>query len=370
MLVQSTALLGSVALAGAAKVGYFDSENCVDTAGMEACYATAESSWAECIANATCRDAEDYCERDCSCTRTQEQMNCAASHCWDRAYSCEYQLTVGDLETWCSTPDYSNIPFYPPPNDAPGSCSCNYLRLLTSYHRAWEELGTCGRKEPELAENLVAEDASTADSDLFSNACICCGTSAELSASFYEACPSTDFVSLPLGHFFESLKETFVEWQWCGDAMAKLSCGPEGFDFTPPGGNSSASFYRPNDFPASGTLTTSNLAGVITSPISGETFTWTHENNVHAVTVASADARPTGETDGIRDGKNSGHNIDEGNSSSSHEAGETGTIGQDSHGNGTNAQGEENNGDKQGAAFYLVPGILMLTPMFLIALMV
>lgn len=50
-------------------------------------------------------------------------------------YSCEYQMTAGDIATYCLKPRLEDIPLYPPPDDTPGSCSCNMGKLLVSLYR-------------------------------------------------------------------------------------------------------------------------------------------------------------------------------------------------------------------------------------------
>ncbi|KAI0846424.1 hypothetical protein F5Y00DRAFT_264619 [Daldinia vernicosa] len=63
--------------------------------------------------------------------------------------------------------------------------------------------------------------------------------------------------------------------------------------YTPPSGDDSAVFYEPGEFPPNGTATSSNVAGSITSPVSGATYTWTYDGLTRTVTVASADLQPT-----------------------------------------------------------------------------
>ncbi|KAK6957124.1 hypothetical protein Daesc_002409 [Daldinia eschscholtzii] len=83
--------------------------------------------------------------------------------------------------------------------------------------------------------------------------------------------------------------------------------------YTPPGGNDSAVFYEPDKLPPGGTATTSNIAGRITSPVSGATYSWTYKEIEHIVTVASADSQPTNaastnEEEGGNEGGNEGDN--------------------------------------------------------------
>lgn len=77
--------------------------------------------------------------------------------------------------------------------------------------------------------------------------------------------------------------------------MKALPCYSK-LGFTPPGGNSSGTFFEPNYFPTNGTATTSNIAGTITSPVNGTLYTWTYNGVERTVTIASADATPTSTT--------------------------------------------------------------------------
>lgn len=142
--------------------------------------------------------------------------------------------------------------------------------------------------------------------------------------------------------------------------MANLSCGRDGFDFTPPGGDSSAKFYGPDDFPAEGTQTISNKNGVVTAPISGETFTWTYKNTEHEVTVVSADAEPTADSGDDNGGSN---NTDSNNdSSNSNDGGNDG--GDSSQSGGGDSNGD---GDDEDAAGLLSPSLWVLVACVLAA---
>lgn len=144
--------------------------------------------------------------------------------------------------------------------------------------------------------------------------------------------------------------------------MANLSCGRDGFDFTPPGGDSSAKFYGPDDFPAEGTQTISNKNGVVTAPVSGETFTWTYKNTEHEVTVASADAEPTADSEDDNGGGSSNNN-DSSNDSNDNNGG--GNDGGDSSQSGS---GDSNgDGGDEDAAGLLSPSLWVLVACVLAA---
>ncbi|KAI1252378.1 hypothetical protein MGN70_006953 [Eutypa lata] len=93
--------------------------------------------------------------------------------------SCEYQETAGDIATYCLNPDLEGIPFYPPPDDAPGACSCNLGKLLTSIYQTSAETESCGANGEEIVSGLTSND----EIQTFSEACICCSQSATQSAA-------------------------------------------------------------------------------------------------------------------------------------------------------------------------------------------
>ena len=170
----------SLALAGFAatkQVGYFDSDVCADPKGMESCYDDADAAWADCV-DTNCQDQNIDCNNVCSCIRTENYVNCAVTHCWNEAYSCEYQQTAGDIFTWCIKPDYSGLPFFPPPDDAPAACSCNWAKLLISIHTTVAETDSCGRKGEDVLDTLATND----DIQAFTASCICCSQTGQLSA--------------------------------------------------------------------------------------------------------------------------------------------------------------------------------------------
>lgn len=95
--------------------------------------------------------------------------------------------------------------------------------------------------------------------------------------------------------------------------------------FTPPGNNKTAEFYKPGEFPQNGTKTASDVGGTITSPISGAEFTWTYKGVERAVTVASADAKPTAKSD-KGDNKSNDESKDDGESNNDSNSGSADTA--------------------------------------------
>jgi hypothetical protein len=183
--------------------------------------------------------------------------------------------------------------------------------------------------------------------------------------SFFDICPNTDPYDLGLQEVYDVAvgKNGEDDWSQCGDAMANLPCGRDGFDFTPVGGDSSAKFYGPDDFPAEGTQTISNKNGVVTAPVSGETFTWTYKNTEHEVTVASADAEPTADSGDDNGGSNDNNDSD--NDLDSNDG-----RGNDGSDNSQSGSGDSNeDGDDEDAARLLSPSLWMLVACVLAAIL-
>ncbi|RYP88464.1 hypothetical protein DL770_004628 [Monosporascus sp. CRB-9-2] len=315
------ASLAASPVAWAAKVGYFESKDCVDRSGMEQCYEEADEAWTDCI-NENCKDQNIDCHNVCSCIQTMDMIDCAGRHCWNQVYSCEYQLTAGDIGTFCLNPKFDAIPFYPPPDNAPGSCSCNMGKIITSLYRSLDELDTCGAH----GEEIVGQ--------------------------FWEVCPNTDPSLLGADEIYQSLVVQDENWPQCAEYMEAFPCGST-LGFTPPGGDDSGPFYEPGNFPPNGTATTSNIAGSITSPVSGAKYTWTYNSIPRTVTVVSADSMPTatGEAGGdAADSEGQNQSQDGGQNEGQNEAG----------GNGNNE--EDNNGSPPliTPGFFLVGGPLLL----------
>ncbi|KAI1799908.1 hypothetical protein F4811DRAFT_541855 [Daldinia bambusicola] len=295
----------TTAAVSAAQVGYFNSESCVDPSGLEQCYADADTLLSDCVTS-NCKGQSIDCINICHCINTENQIDCAGRHCWNQVYSCEYQQTAGEIATYCLNPDLEAIPFFPPPDNAPGSCSCNVAKVLISIYRTVAETETCGANGEEIASQLGSLD----EIQHFSRACQCCSQSGMLSA-FSEICPNTDPSLLGMNEIYNSLVASDEDWPMCAAYMEEYPCVSK-LGYTPPGDDNSAVFYEPGKFPSNGTATTSNIAGSITSPVSGATYSWTYDNLVQTVTVVSAESRPTNAA-GADDEGNGGSESDSAN---------------------------------------------------------
>ncbi|RMJ16446.1 hypothetical protein CDV36_003905 [Fusarium kuroshium] len=206
-------------------------------------------------------------------------MDCALTHCWDQVYSCEYQETVEQVIKTCDDAPEEGFPFYPAPVDAPNACSCNKAKVVETVGKVLEEQNDCEGGASDAWESLPRAEFKAK----VAPACVCCSWSAALSA-YWNICPDMDPNYLGVDSFFHSLMGgAWEKWPKC--KFDNSTCHTE-YNYTLPG-NKDAKFYEPGKFPKNGTQTTmTNLAGTITSPISGATFTWTMNSTAHTIIAA------------------------------------------------------------------------------------
>ncbi|KAJ5698960.1 hypothetical protein N7462_000965 [Penicillium macrosclerotiorum] len=296
-------LLGSSVLTIAEEVGYFeDSSICADSKGLATCYKSAATSYASCIAN-NCsggsKECYNSCNGDASCMATQcpnlgidcinacgcvqsvNQIDCIASSCWNQVYSCEYQRTVEDVLNLCAKTDMDQLPFWPPPDDAPARCSCNLGKIDRKENLISAHLTQCVNNETNLAQFSTVDEITD-----YSRACTCCAMSGFVTA-IWGTCPNTKPSDLGADAWYSALLEP-NDWEDCGPYLASYDCaGDLGYGSDDAG--DTTEFYKPNSLPANGTETMYNTGGVLSTPVSGATFTWTYGTVLHAVTAVSTD---------------------------------------------------------------------------------
>ncbi|KAI8713759.1 hypothetical protein NCS52_01221400 [Fusarium sp. LHS14.1] len=259
---------------------HLDPARCVDPSGMKKCVEKADAEQLDCV-KTVCPDREKGCLPDtCLCAGSISQMDCALTHCWDQVYSCEYQETVEWVLKTCDEQPEEGFPFYPAPVDAPNACSCNKAKVVETVGKVLEEQNDCEGGASDAWERLSPAELKAK----VAPACVCCSWSAALSA-YWNICPDMDPNYLGVDYFFHSLMGgAWEKWPKC--KFDNSTCHTE-YNYTLPG-NKDAKFYEPGEFPKNGTQTTmTNLAGTITSPISGATFTWTMNSTAHTITAAS-----------------------------------------------------------------------------------
>ncbi|KAF3399858.1 hypothetical protein F1880_008166 [Penicillium rolfsii] len=318
-LVAPWAAFSSLALA--TRAGYFnDSSVCADSKGMEKCYAKAEKSHVDCITS-NCsggsKSCYDSCNGDtmcmvmrcpnlgadcinaCGCVRATDQIDCTASSCWNQVcaakelgyeikshvsfslqvYSCEYQRTAQDVLNTCLGFDMDQIPFWPAPADAAGGCSCNIGHVAQKEVQISAQLTECKNNKTNLNKLTEGDDMTN-----YAQACICCAESAIVSA-IWNVCPNTKPSEIGADYWFDAFLRPH-HWDECGPYLEAYDCGSD-LGFAAESAGDTHTFYQPNSLPKNGTETLFNTGGVLSTPVSGATFTWTDASLLHAITAAS-----------------------------------------------------------------------------------
>lgn len=104
-----------------------------------------------------------------------------------------------------------------------------------------------------------------------------------------ESCPKYDFPYLRYDDARRQNLSGFDEtWFSCQDTLPTADCKALGYSYT-------GEVYLPSNLPLPGTETMSNLAGQVTAPVSGWTYTWSAASYGWVVTAFS----PTGTIIGI-----------------------------------------------------------------------
>lgn len=118
--------------------------------------------------------------------------------------------------------------------------------------------------------------------------------------SIYDTCPNTKPSLLGVEAWNEAVFAP-NDWEECGPYLESYDCaGDLGYDRTDAG--AITKFYKPSSMPSNGTETLSNKDCVVSTPVSGDTFTWTFGQStravLHTVTVTSANIVVTGKANG------------------------------------------------------------------------
>ncbi|KAI5211447.1 hypothetical protein AUEXF2481DRAFT_25826 [Aureobasidium subglaciale EXF-2481] len=242
----------------------------------------------------TCWESQNFTNEylDPFCLGTEERIKCALTSCWNRVYSCDYQQLLMTYNTSCSDAFDEGVvldlPFYPPPAKAAGECSCNINALVTSL----EKSGTDGyiqcmeEIQKERGETDDEEEQPTPD-------CDCCfyGIAA---ATTYDTCPDAD----PGPIVLNALQQQYIDstrrgnnnsLSQCASRLANFNCVDYGFTEY---ANNASDYARLTPL-HSATGTFSDVNGVLTSPVSGATYTWTAWNMTYTITAASVEAVAT-----------------------------------------------------------------------------
>lgn len=158
--------------------------------------------------------------------------------------------------------------------------------------------------------------------------------------SIHNFCPTTD-PSL-LGVTSQSQLDTF---KTCSASLSQFNCASDlGFDSTSVGGT----FFNPNNLPASGTATLSNLPGSVTAPANGPVFTYTNGADGITYTISAVNFKA-----------GSGGSGSSGSGSTSGSSGGTGTN------SGSSTSGQKGNSPSNGIS---VRGLMVLLGVFALCL--
>lgn len=110
--------------------------------------------------------------------------------------------------------------------------------------------------------------------------------------SIYGLCPSTDPSLIGLSSVTQLETVLDTSFSSCSSYLTEFPCESElGFSAVAGG-----TFYSPDNLPANGTATLSNVAGTVTAPASGAVFTYTNggDSQVYTISAASFDGGVSG----------------------------------------------------------------------------
>ncbi|KAJ5191258.1 uncharacterized protein N7498_010243 [Penicillium cinerascens] len=201
-------------------------------------------------------------------------------------YSCEYQQTVEDFIALYQKEHLDDIPFWPPPDNAPGGCSCNIGRACKKEILIYDQLTACYNNVTNLERIGYDMDDSISNVE----ACNCCAESA-IRSTIYDTCPNTKPSVMDADWWFNRILEE-NKWTMCRLYLDDYDCaGDLGYGAENAGGTQK--FYNPGEFLKNGTETLYNTNGVVSTPVDGASFTWTYISDVHTVTVRSTDLAVT-----------------------------------------------------------------------------
>ncbi|KAH7309322.1 hypothetical protein BKA65DRAFT_519610 [Rhexocercosporidium sp. MPI-PUGE-AT-0058] len=237
-------------------LGQKDPSTCVAPAEYEACNKDALISMDNCMSGKK-RTVDAY--NECFCFARTYLLNCEGQFCWNKVYGCEYNDLVQLLLDACH-PDLvktDDIPFWPAPANAPGGCSCDNSATDLANAELWSTTHeACS----------IGKVVDTNDKNSTWN-CNCCFWSLSFQSTI-ESCPKYDFPYLRYDDARRQSLSGFDEtWFSCQDTLPTANCKALGYSYT-------GEIYLPSNLPLPGTETMSNLAGQVTAPVSGWTYSW------------------------------------------------------------------------------------------------
>ncbi|KAE8140421.1 hypothetical protein BDV38DRAFT_290150 [Aspergillus pseudotamarii] len=227
-----------------------DASVCVDPASFKSCRQRTRDSRTDCVSQ-RCYGTEDPCTK---------------------VYSCEYGMTVSGLVYSCPDVNLDQIPFCPPPDNAPGGCVCNVGKAEA-----------CLNNGTKLGQLSTAKERTD-----YWQACL-----------VWDTCPNTNPVLNTADYWGKYLLGPH-DWDAFTPYLQQYDCaGMLGFGAAGAGGTQN--FYEPGKIPKHGTGLLMNTGGVISTPVSGSSFTWTFGSTTHPITAvvnSTATRSATGECTG------------------------------------------------------------------------
>lgn len=108
----------------------------------------------------------------------------------------------------------------------------------------------------------------------------------------WDTCPNTKPFLITADYWSKYLLGS-LDWDACAPYLQQYDCaGTLGFGAADAGGTQN--FYEPGNIPKNGTGMLTNTGGVISTPVSGSSFTWTLGSMTHPITaVVSSTATPS-----------------------------------------------------------------------------
>ncbi|KAE9375867.1 hypothetical protein N431DRAFT_556195 [Stipitochalara longipes BDJ] len=248
---------------------------CADAVGFQTCQNGVTAAVSTCL-NASTTQTETLA---CGCSNYVGNYNCYAAYCWNRVNECEYQEYIVEYLVGCPIAKLP-VPYFPAPNNAPDSCSCNVGNVYLAISSNIQQGGTCSTNVSNASPDTAVQEIQ---------GCECCEVSGALS-SIYAICPTTDPTLIGLSSVQQVETTLDTQISGCQPYLAQYNCVADlGFSQVVGG-----TFYGPNNLPVSGTQTLSNVAGTVTAPASGTVFTYTNGGDGQVYTISAASVKVGG----------------------------------------------------------------------------
>ncbi|KAL2842539.1 hypothetical protein BJY01DRAFT_249024 [Aspergillus pseudoustus] len=328
------ALCASTAGAATADAITASSEGCVDSSSMKTCVTNAEGALGECG-----QDAQgDIQLQGCILTYDMTLLGCYIESCWNKVYSCEYQLVVVDILSQQYPPPEDPVPFWPAPDNAPGGCVCNFGTI-------WDNLSSSLNQLTSTCNEYMSSVSSL-------QSCQCCAWSSGLSA-FYGACPGYDLSNYGLAAIASTAATTLSMSGTCSDLTSSVCKGKFGIE-----SQDNGVYPDPANLsdPGSKSLTTTQGSGPLTTFPGGETvIAGTFLNMPYTLTAASYNADNVEETGSSTPTDSSEEDSTTGSSTSS-----TSTAGADSSDSSSSDSTNHNSAFRYGPLTMGMAGVITL----------